>query len=879
MKHPHGGRSAGLMDLPGLIQNISAERRAGELTVRIADDVRRLRFLGGMITSISGSPTQLFIRVLGWSGLVTSGQMVALVADLPEGAGASELLYTLLDDELLDRNGVLDAIDYLIEEEVCTLLAWSQPEFAFSEDIQADAFADAQVALGVLVNPGSVLLEGLRRRDETARVAGLIPHVWDCLMRDPAVKLPDSLSEDSRLLLANWMDGLAGGVLLEHPLLPPFRATVAMVALRQCEAIRLASASELVTHAENAAALGQHRRALGWYQRALALGQDGQRIYQRIAVLNEKIGDRDAAGAAWLAVAQVQIDPSSALRALWSAIRLGANADNILPRLIVIGQQAPHRESAAQAMVELADVLEQKGEHESAIHVLREAKTLGGDGAVISLRMARLAERQQDKELAALEFEHAARAFHESDRLNEATEAWQNLVRLEPGRLDFAKEYAEISLWTGDREQGIAILRKALPAAKNPSEDLVVAVHEVLARLDPSDFAVHDYLAKAYERRRDRHGATEQLRLAAIAQDKSGEDLALTATLGRILELDPQRLDILTWLGDVRLRLHQPGLAGDVLVQAADVALAKGLRKEMRSILEGAIAKLPLDHRLRSRLAQILNRDGDQVAAIRELSRAADLTLCASDPVQTRDLLLQAYRLDPDDLSLGIRLVAVAIQIQDPLLDHYLGELIRLATRTGNLGIALEHASQRIALTPSYEARSEYIELLRRSGDPASELAAGQDLLAEVFAAGRFDLAVEILSRLVVSHPKNASLVLQLAEALGAQGDDRQSVRMYRHAVTLLQQEDRIQDAKDVVEHLAELSEDEAVLDLALQHLETGRPVDWERIRRELDQGTSLRLADEIAAENAARPGTGYHKVRHTDAKRISSTILSQDTP
>ena len=63
-----------------------------------------------------------------------------------------------------------------------------------------------------------------------------------------------------------------------------------------------------------------------------------------------------------------------------------------------------------------------------------------------------------------------------------------------------------------------------------------------------------------------------------------------------------------------------------------------------------------------------------------------------------------------------------------------------------NNGIALEHARKRIAIAPTFEARSELVELLRRVGDHPGELLAGQELLVEIVADQKYDQARKTLT-------------------------------------------------------------------------------------------------------------------------------------
>ena len=852
-----------LVDLQGLIQSIASQRRSGELTVATDIDKRRIRFTGGQISAVSGMRPDFLSRALCWATVITREKMHPVLSGLPAGSGPQDLLHELLDQNLIDVNGALDAVDVLIEEEFTNILTWQNPTLNFQNQLSVDPWADAQVSLGVAINAGATLLEALRRQDEMSSVSQHIPNAWDTLLRVPEAAVPEALGPDPRSFLQDWRDGIPCGAYLESYRMATFRATMAVVGLRVAGLIRISTAPELVMQADAANQAGNNRKAFGLYRRALALGHDTPRIHLQIAELAERFGDKVLAAESCLAAAGQLADPVAASAVLHNALRLGADKEGPLSQLVALHVSMGQNEPAVQALLELARLYERRKAFDQSVQALREAQGLGADSATTGLMLARLFIALGDADQATLQLELAARALLETDRLAEAVTAWRELVRLQPGRCDYARECAEVYLWTGDKPAAVDVLRTALNAQRRKnlpaSDELLLTMYELLAKLDPSEVMAHDWLAKAYERRRDRDGATAQLRLAAAAQEKSGADGDLANTLERILELDPHQVDVLDWVAKVRLRLKQDGLAAVLWAKAADAALAQGLRKEARAMLESAISRLPGSYPLRSRLALVANRENDRVEATRQYLAAADLARGASDLEAARDLLVQASRMRPDDLLLRVRLAEVAEELKDPNLERIEAEVVRVAVRSSNNGIALEHARKRIAIAPTFEARSELVELLRRVGDHPGELLAGQELLVEILADAKYDQAIELLSRLVASHPKNADLVLQLATSHNHLADSRQALRCFRHAVVLLQMDDRLQDTRGVLDQIQKLSEESDVVEVARERLEQGVPVDWEKIRLELSQGARRKAVErltEIGTNGQRRPPT-----------------------
>ncbi len=873
MTTPDSSRFGVLLDLTGTFQSLANSRRSGELEISHGGTVRRFRFAQGQLVGMSGFRPKLLPRALCWAGVCTRQWIDGITQGLTGGAAPEDLIRHLMDSRQLPNDALLDGIDCLVEEDFTQVVSWQAPSIDFRDSQSNDPWLDLQQKLGLSISPSALLLESLRRQDELVAVHELIPNTWDTLIRVPELALPGNLSPDAQAVLADWTDAIPCGSYFEAWNLPPFRARLAIAELRRTGLIRPSTSAELVIQADAVRQAGALQMAFGLYRRALQLGQESPRIHLQIAELAEHFGYTELAADSHVAAAGLLGDSGAAVHALRNAIRLGADPVGPLTQLVALHLAGNRREDAIRELIALASEYEKRHNLEQAIQAMREAQELGADAAVSGPTLGRLFVAMGDQEQAATQLEQAARALHEQDRLPEAIDAWRELLRLRPERLDYARECAELLLWNGEKAECLTMLREGIASKLPASEELKLSMHELLAKLDPNDVTVHDWLAKAYSRRRDRQGATAQLRLAAQAQEKSGDDLALATTLERILEMDPRQGDILSWLADVRLRLHQDPMSADCFARAHDVLLEQGNRREARALMDKAVERLPSAWQLRLRIAELLLRDGDRGGAARHFFATHDLARSMGESNAAREALIQLTRLRPDDVIVRFRLATLAEELHDPQSDHLVVEALRTAARTHNLGLALDLAKRRVVQSPSFEARSELIELLRRVGDHQGELLAGNDLVSDLLSTSDFPRAVEVLSRLVASNPRNADLVLQLAEVQHSLNDVRQALRCYRHAVVLLQQENRLGDAKDVLDQIGQLSDEQEVLLEVRNRLERNVPVDWERIRQDMklgrttgvhaaSSGTSSirRISSATRAtrvQNAVHPGVG----------------------
>jgi predicted Zn-dependent protease len=307
---------------------------------------------------------------------------------------------------------------------------------------------------------------------------------------------------------------------------------------------------------------------------------------------------------------------------------------------------------------------------------------------------------------------------------------------------------------------------------------------------------------------------------------------------------------VLKRLALVYSRLGQEGKASATLVRAVDSALAAGHLDEAREMSEVAVDLDPANLLLRIRLAHVSNRQGDSDIAETHFRAAARIARGIGNVPVAQKMLASVRNLRPDDLLVRIELAELAVEQGDAGVDDVLRELVHVAVRTENYGIALQNARKRVELAgkDAVQARGELVELLRRMGDAAGELKVGKQLLDDLLERGDFEHAVELLKRLVASNSRNSDLVLHLAELINGLGDQRQSQRFYRHAVTLLQLEGRVDDAVKTLDTLERIGGEPDMIAIARDHLAKGQAIEWEAIKFSLSQKEAKKIAEDIVS-------------------------------
>jgi tetratricopeptide (TPR) repeat protein len=161
------------LDLTGLLQNLETARNTGVLTVEDGRDVARLCFREGRLAAVAYADRPSVAEYLVAAGVVDADRLQrARKGRRKKGTLGKHLV----DAELLDPERLVGLVTSRITDEACDLLTTGAGRFEFVDgDAPADWFDDDELALGIALPAGPLLLEAARRADHWRVIRERIP--------------------------------------------------------------------------------------------------------------------------------------------------------------------------------------------------------------------------------------------------------------------------------------------------------------------------------------------------------------------------------------------------------------------------------------------------------------------------------------------------------------------------------------------------------------------------------------------------------------------------------------------------------------------------------------------------------------------------------
>ncbi len=158
--------------LPEILQLVSSGRKTGTLGIQRDDDIVMVYFKNGQVVYGYGPKKTYHIgRMLVEKGRITPQQLdesIALQAEHREGG--KRLGQILMEKRYIDRADLEEAVRKQVEELIYSLMTWDRGSFKFYEN-QFPTEEEITVSLST----ENIVLEGLRRVDEMARLKDYLP--------------------------------------------------------------------------------------------------------------------------------------------------------------------------------------------------------------------------------------------------------------------------------------------------------------------------------------------------------------------------------------------------------------------------------------------------------------------------------------------------------------------------------------------------------------------------------------------------------------------------------------------------------------------------------------------------------------------------------
>ena len=285
------------MPLPDVLQWLSNAKGTGILHVRSPKGVKkRIFFRGGVILSTASSdPREYLGQFLLSQGLLNEEQLnMAMETQAQTNLKLGRIMLTvgMLEEKQLTEMLVLKAKEILYD-----LFLWEEGEFHFEDlnDIEDDL---VPISLDVV----SIVMEGMRRKDEWARVQADIPTSRAVLMRTDLKLKREALNPKS--LLLRVYDGLDGQKSIAemslHLHATEFDVTLTLHKLLSKDLVKLAGekahkddidlgvfTEKLMGEAEKALVEGRFSEAMNLFRYALKARPDDPKAQDGLAKAEE----------------------------------------------------------------------------------------------------------------------------------------------------------------------------------------------------------------------------------------------------------------------------------------------------------------------------------------------------------------------------------------------------------------------------------------------------------------------------------------------------------------------------------------------------------------------------------------------------------------
>ncbi|MCO5171932.1 MAG: tetratricopeptide repeat protein [Planctomycetes bacterium] len=719
--------TAPIIELPDIIQSLQNKRWLGTLEV-VSGTSRRcfLFFREGLVQHRKMDHSQVILgRALYELGLIDEADYVMTLVDHERtGRRLGEVLVEL---GLVDRDSIQKALHFQAREDIFDLFTWKNLDVRFhpGDPPLPAVFAPEDTELRLNISGMSILMEAARRADEWELVRSVIPSEHDVLAPPPG-GLPEGLVDRRVALL---IDGYRSAYeIAKQSPLNTIEALRALADLVKAGHLTILEPAELAKVGVEAERDEDYEKALHVYELAADRGLEHLDLYRRIALAYHRLGRNKEALDRWIAVADrcVRLDRRDlAITALRDALQLAPEDLELRRRLARLLIECGLERDAAieyRTLVATAEGLGQKAD--ALVPLLQDLLELAPSDKPALERLAQLHIEQDDTIQAMGRLDDLASVLLGEDRPDEAVAIYYRILDLDAENLDAHLRLAQTLAKMGSTDDAVREYRRLADTlyrsgliANSINWSFLIQVYESIVELEPSSTPAWEWLAKAYVENGQLDLAVSRYEgMAQSLEPAQGEapPHEMLQPLRRIVELDPDRLDVRRRLAETHLGLNQTDRAVRTLRELAERALAHGRLPDAREAYEDALAVAPFDMDSRRGLAAMAERAGNVDEAQLGWKLIGAMCLRAGLYEDAARDLRRAVQLRQDDVEALYDLARAedqrsAFRSAAAIYARY----AELMLAQGNQGLAREALERARALEPSH---SQANQLLARLG-------------------------------------------------------------------------------------------------------------------------------------------------------------------
>jgi tetratricopeptide (TPR) repeat protein len=517
--------------------------------------------------------------------------------------------------------------------------------------------------------------------------------------------------------------------------------------------------------------------ALRVLRRLQALDPDNIEVHEQEAVMLENLEQAGEAASVWRKIAAAHRRDNDMARAAGCLVHCALlESENPQAQIEVaeihgdIGDTA----AATEYYLRAIDIFDRRDELEPCVGILQRAIDINPGRHDLADALARMYERLERVDKAAVQWLELGAAFEAENRNDEAAQVYAHLRTLIPGDLECRNRLAELHERTGDRQAAFNELRDLarLSKASDDPEGEAAYLHRVL-NLDPNDADALTELA-AVMRTLGREGERFDLlaRLERLHCAAGNHDEAL-AVLDELKSLRPDEPELMQRSIELLIKTGRVGVAAQQGIELIQTFFDRQDDQRALEVLSHITEIEPDNIERRISLARLVHANGRQPAAFQEFFLLASrlfgecrwedcLTVCSGglelflDDVRLRDLMGRCL------IKLDRRAEAIEVQLHLAAIYDERGEESK-AQRVYET-ILEEQPDHQATL----EAMVEWAIRHERDGLAVENLVR---LAESHYVAGAHDKAIDAMERIQAIDPNRLELKARLAEIYLETGD------------------------------------------------------------------------------------------------------------
>lgn len=265
-------------------------------------------------------------------------------------------------------------------------------------------------------------------------------------------------------------------------------------------------------------------------------------------------------------------------------------------------------------------------------------------------------------------------------KIEAAIREYERLIEENPGDVNTLNRIGDLWSRINRNDEAVKVFTRI---ADHYSRDgfflKAIAIYKKINKLDPSKLDIYGKLAELYARQGLSMEAKSQYQVLADYYMKHGDPANALATYRRILELDPNSINISVKLADLYSQTGQTAQALEQYEKVGKALLRRGMSDEAAQVFRKAVRIAPDNADIAESAVGILTEAGDTKGAAEILSSALEkapgnprlvarlgrLHLQSGDAAEARRVLQEGLQSNPDDFSIRAGLADLRVDEGD----------------------------------------------------------------------------------------------------------------------------------------------------------------------------------------------------------------------